>query len=311
MKLKLKNTRLLNCFFLSLATALISLVICLFQLKNTAQQEINSESERYQSYLVAERLRQSSDDLTSMSRLYVTTGEKKYRDYYNEVLAIRNGTAPLPVTYDEPYWDLVIANQLAQHYTPAKSLAEMMLEHHFTLKEFALLAEAENKSNLLAQIEIKAMNALEGKFDDGSGNYTVQGKPNQQLARQLLFGEDYLTAKANVMKPIRQFFEHVNLRTEKDNEALDDKMLHIIVIAISLAIISTVLMLFSGMPSAPSRRFTAWARFSDRLRLYSMVPRGSVWPMMLTGLPTFLMQSASESTTGVLAGDSSYWSLPK
>lgn len=245
MKLKLKNTRLLNCFFLSLATALISLVICLFQLKNTAQQEINSESERYQSYLVAERLRQSSDDLTSMSRLYVTTGEKKYRDYYNEVLAIRNGTAPLPVTYDEPYWDLVIANQLAQHYTPAKSLAEMMLEHHFTLKEFALLAEAENKSNLLAQIEIKAMNALEGKFDDGSGNYTVQGKPNQQLARQLLFGEDYLTAKANVMKPIRQFFEHVNLRTEKDNEALDDKMLHIIVIAISLAIISTVLMLFS------------------------------------------------------------------
>lgn len=245
MKLNLKNTRLLNCFFFFLATALVSLVVCLFELKHIAHQEIISEEERYQSYMIADRLRQSSDDLTAMARLYVSTGEKKYRDYYNNILAIRNGNAPRPLKYDEPYWDLVITHKIIPNYAEAKSLAEMMLEHHFTLKEFALLLEAENKSNSLAQTETKAMNTIEGKYEDDLGNYTIPGKPNQQLAQHMLFNAEYMEAKAQVMLPIREFFEQVNMRTSKKHEELDAKMFQIILTAISLAILSTLLMLFS------------------------------------------------------------------
>ncbi|MGL5741816.1 MAG: hypothetical protein ACRCXC_04350 [Legionella sp.] len=48
-------------------------------------------------------MRQSSDDLTDMARMYIITGEKKYRDYYDEIMAIRNGTSPRPINYDELY----------------------------------------------------------------------------------------------------------------------------------------------------------------------------------------------------------------
>ncbi|WP_428412083.1 hypothetical protein [Legionella sp.] len=53
------------------------------------------------------------------------------------------------MNYDEPYWDLIITNKSPKDYQTPKSLGGMMLEHHFSLKEFALLVKAENKSNTL------------------------------------------------------------------------------------------------------------------------------------------------------------------
>ncbi|WP_131795272.1 adenylate/guanylate cyclase domain-containing protein [Fluoribacter gormanii] len=243
-KLHLKNTRLLYYFFFFLALSLVSLIICLFALKHIAVQEVIDGNERYQLYMLANKLRQSSDDLTEMARLYVVTGEKKYRKYYDEILSIRNGTSPLPLNYDELYWDLVIDNKRPQPYGPAKSLSAMMLEHHFTLKEFSLLAKAENQSNQLSETEIKAMNLFDGKYQDKSGDYTIIGKPNPQLAQQMVFGADYMSAKLQVMKPLQEFFTLVDNRTFITNEKIDLKMSKIIALALALSLLSTILMLF-------------------------------------------------------------------
>ena len=63
----------------------------------TAGERADAESRRSNSFELAERLRQSSNDLTRMVRLYVSTGEARYRDHYREILEIRNGTAARPV----------------------------------------------------------------------------------------------------------------------------------------------------------------------------------------------------------------------
>ncbi|MDR3500989.1 MAG: adenylate/guanylate cyclase domain-containing protein [Legionella sp.] len=245
MKLNLKNTRLINCFFSFLAITLICLIYCLFELKYYSAQEMLTELDRHKAYSIADELRQSSDDLTTMARLYVTTSNKKYRNYYDQVLAIRNGIAPRPVKYDEPYWDLIIANKSPKDYQTPKSLTEMMLENHFTLKEFALLAKAENKSNALTQIEIKAMNAVDGKFQDSSGHYTIQGKPDPELAQKLLFNDEYMNTKTEVMQPIREFFEQVNSRVQRTILSIEAQVQHTISIALGLAFLSTIIMIFS------------------------------------------------------------------
>ena len=46
-----------------------------------------------------------------------------------------------------------------------------------TDEELALVARANQLSNALVILETEAMNAVEGKFKDASGNYTVQGAP--------------------------------------------------------------------------------------------------------------------------------------
>ena len=57
----------------------------------------------------ADGLRQTSDDLTRMIRLYAVTGDPLYSEYFHEILAIRNGESPRPAKYFEiPYWDIVL-----------------------------------------------------------------------------------------------------------------------------------------------------------------------------------------------------------
>ncbi|MBT8041159.1 MAG: hypothetical protein KJN78_13010 [Gammaproteobacteria bacterium] len=47
-----------------------------------------AESRRYESFMLANQLHQSSDDLTRMARTYVVTGDSRYEDYFNRIPAI-------------------------------------------------------------------------------------------------------------------------------------------------------------------------------------------------------------------------------
>jgi methyl-accepting chemotaxis protein len=50
-----------------------------------------SEKQRYDSYVLAEVLRQTSDDLTRFARTYVVTGDPRFEKYYWDILAMREG----------------------------------------------------------------------------------------------------------------------------------------------------------------------------------------------------------------------------
>lgn len=58
------------------------------------QNLIKNQERRYQSYLLADELRQSSDDLTRFARTYVVTQDRKHEQMYWKILAIRNGEKP-------------------------------------------------------------------------------------------------------------------------------------------------------------------------------------------------------------------------
>ena len=53
-----------------------------------------TEARRYQSFKLADELRQTSDDLTRMARLFVVTADDRYKHYFDEILAIREESAP-------------------------------------------------------------------------------------------------------------------------------------------------------------------------------------------------------------------------
>lgn len=58
---------------------------------NNQGELIESQERRYQSYLLADELRQSSDDLTRLARTYVVTQNPLYEKMYWSILDIRNG----------------------------------------------------------------------------------------------------------------------------------------------------------------------------------------------------------------------------
>jgi sigma-B regulation protein RsbU (phosphoserine phosphatase) len=174
-----------------------------------------AEVRRYQSYKLADGLRQTSDDLTRMTRLYVATGDTRYRTYFDRILAIREGTAPRPLDYyGNVYWDFVVAwGKPPRGDGKAIALEQLMLDAHFTDDELAFLRKAKSRSDAQAALESRAMDAVQGRFLDERGRLTRTGPPDLELARRLVNGSEYHQAKAEMMTPIHDFLGRVESRT--------------------------------------------------------------------------------------------------
>jgi methyl-accepting chemotaxis protein len=99
---------------------------------------------RYQSFLLADELRQSSDDLTRLARTYVVTGDPKWEQQYNEILDIRNGKRPRPQAYERIYWDFRAAGQdTVRPPGQAVALLDLMKQAGFADNELAKLTQAQ------------------------------------------------------------------------------------------------------------------------------------------------------------------------
>ncbi|MBX9936480.1 MAG: EAL domain-containing protein [Burkholderiaceae bacterium] len=165
--------------------------------------------ERLGSYVLVDELRQSSDDLTHMARLYVVTGEPRFRQYYQDILDIRNGVKPRPERYDSVYWDFVVATGAAPRPDGKRAVAllDLMRQAGFTNEEFDILAQAKGMSDLLTRTEQEAMRlrALQGQNQAA----------NHALALTLMHNADYLSVKAGIMQPIDRFHALMSERTQR------------------------------------------------------------------------------------------------
>ncbi|WP_342117727.1 methyl-accepting chemotaxis protein [Pseudoduganella sp. OTU4001] len=172
------------------------------QAQNEASQ---ANAERYRSYLLADELRQSSDDLTRLARTYVMTGDQSYERQYLEILDIRNGKKPRPENYERIYWDFVAAGNLKPTADGETApLLEMMKKTGFTEQELGKLAEAQANSDGLVRTETIAMNAVKKK-DEAS----------TEMARRLMHDGDYHRNKARIMQPVNEFLALLDQRTSQ------------------------------------------------------------------------------------------------
>ena len=161
---------------------------------------------RYQSYLLANELRQSSDDLTRMVRSYVVTGDPVYKANYQAILDIRDGKQPRPVGYQAIYWDLVLKGKLPSDGSgSAIPLLELMRQDGFSVEEFSKLAEAKVHSDNLTATEFEAMRLVE--------TTGPQAEANRAKARLMLYGDQYHQYKAAIMQPINEFHQLMEKRT--------------------------------------------------------------------------------------------------
>ena len=166
-----------------------------------------ANEQRQISYVLADQLRQSSEDLTRMVRAYAVTGDERYKTYYQNILAIRNGTLPRPSSYFYAYWDLVIAGQLSPPGTDGQAVAllELMRQADISGAELEKLALAKANSDALAELELRAIALVESKGPDIAAD--------KVKARELLYGDAYLLAKSNIMKPINDVYRLTDQRT--------------------------------------------------------------------------------------------------
>ncbi len=223
---------------------LVSIFIILNILKSNQIESVKAEDIRYQSNLAADELRQSSDDLTRLARLYVVIKNiepeqaKEYLREYNAILDIRNGKAPRPEKYNEIYWDFAAVQ--GKNPTPnsslTKALTDIMKDLKFTDEEFALLNESNEKSDDLVNTEVMAMNLVEGKIGDAEKAVMQPGETPQQTAIRIMHDKTYMTNKANIMQPINQALDKMNNRTADNVAAIQAKVQALTILGTSVVV---------------------------------------------------------------------------
>ncbi|CEJ14751.1 Methyl-accepting chemotaxis protein III [bacterium YEK0313] len=194
--------------------AICALAVVWFMYKATTDELKRATESRYTSFLLASELRQSSDDLTRLARTYSVTGDARYEAQYNAIVEIRDGRRPRPLNPERIYWDFVAVDGAKPRPDgAARPLTALMREAGFTEAELQKLAQAERLSNNLVKLETTAMNAVKGLFADAAGAFTVRRDPNLELARNLLHSPDYHRLKAEIMRPVDEFFTLLDERT--------------------------------------------------------------------------------------------------
>lgn len=222
---------------------------------------------KYRSYLLADEFRQSSDDLTRLARTYVVTGDVSFKQQYNDIIEIRNGTKPRPHDYHRIYWDFVAAgDQQPRPSGRSVALLDLMKDAGFTAEEFAKLEEAKGKSDGLVALEVEAMNAVEGKDKQGR---SVPADADR--ARQLVHSKQYHRFKAEIMKPVDEFFVRLEQRTQGAVTEAEQRL-----------------------------RLFEWATLSAALLLIGSVMSlaGFVWKRVLVGL-----EGIRSAMSAIMAGD--------
>ncbi len=291
----------LTLIFLALL-AMVGAALYVVRLTVQSQEEIGAaEIRRYDSYKLADELRQSSDDLTQMARLYVNTADSRFRDYFERIQAIRNGEAPRPVDYERIYWDFLAASGKDPRPPGAPvALESLMRDMHYTKDDFELLRQSKARSDTLIQFEERAMNAMLGLFADADGHYTIKGARDQDLARKLMHSGDYLAAKAEIMGPIEDFLVNIDKRTAAEVSRLQQRGQRLNTVAVAIMSVSVALILISML--VIQRRLSSLPSEAGRAEEIGGLDGGkslpsaiwTAWPLLMAGVIACL---AIQSTT--------------
>lgn len=101
----MKLKQLFILLLIANSIALTSVVFILSEYQNAIKKLEDAYAMQHRSLILADELRQSSDDLTRMARTHVITGKEMFKKQFHTVLDIRNGLKPRPKNYNRIYWD--------------------------------------------------------------------------------------------------------------------------------------------------------------------------------------------------------------
>jgi two-component system sensor histidine kinase EvgS len=257
----------IRVLFGTLLTLVMLLAAGLFSVtilqRDTAVRRTAAEHQRVTSFRLSDQMRQSSNDLTRMVRLYVETGEPRYRRYYDEILAIRRGRAPRPRNYDSSFWDRVLADgESAVHTGPPTSLPELMRRAHFASAEFTALNASLHASDHLAQLEERVMDAVAPRIARGVDRaYPSDVEPQYRL----LVDDAYHREKGRIMGAIERFTKLVEDRTSARSAALQQRTERLLVSQTGILVLLGITLLLTLALAArtiarPLARLTAVTR---------------------------------------------------
>ncbi len=242
-----------NLWIAGVALSVLAVVALALTLGSTADRQgevMAITKERRGDLELAAHLRQGSEDLTRMARNFAVTGDSRYEDIYRRIVAVREGKAPRPPGDSPAYWDLLLANApVPKGEGEHLSLAEELNRAKLPAAEQALASRAQSAQEALAKLEERALGAMKGRDAAAGGAAATPGQSDPVQALRILYGEEYLEAKARVLQAIGELQTGIELRTRGDLAARHQALARALqiewLVLVGFAIASTAFLLFA------------------------------------------------------------------
>ncbi|MBF0262203.1 MAG: response regulator [Magnetococcales bacterium] len=224
-------------------------MITMIQVKRAHDEVVVVQNHRQNAVAITGELQQETEQLVRFVRAYTVTGEPRYLLYYYDIVSIRMGTKPAPVTsHPSTYWDLVVAERL-HHELPdskgANSIQDRMRSVGFIDQELEGMQEVVRATEAMNQIEQVAFAATQGLYDPVSETFVSDGTPHLDFASKLVHSQTYNLLKSNLSEAVERLTRMVDARTAVEVASATSRLDHVIHRAILLWIVTLTIIVVS------------------------------------------------------------------
>ncbi len=204
--------------FIVQSTAIILMMVCLIGMIVMVRISINDILHTHEKtsvcQLLASELRQSSEDLSNNSRMYVVSGGNEiYSNEYDDILAWRSGRAPRPTN-------------LADNLFPGETinLVDLLEQVGFTEEELITVETSLALSDGLGKTEAQAMESIRlGKIVSGP-QFAIPGESVQEFALRILTNDSYNSISHQIIRPLDTLNANITQRMAEEARVIDRNM---------------------------------------------------------------------------------------
>lgn len=223
--------------FVVQSTAIILMMMCLIGMIVMVRISINDILHTHEKtsvcQLLANELRQSSEDLSNNSRMFVVSGGNEiYSNEYDDILAWRSGRAPRP-------------SNLAENLFPGETINMMDLLKRvgFTEEELITVETSLALSDGLGKTETQAMESVRlGKIVSGP-QLAIPGESVEEFALRILTNDSYNAITHQIIRPLDTLNANITQRMAEESRVLDRNMFiyQTIMFVITLLVVAQII----------------------------------------------------------------------
>jgi len=163
--------------------------------------------------LMAQEIKEVSDQLTNTARAFVATGDPEYFRQYEEIVAWKNGNIVRPATCHHL---LSPGKMISQH--------DLLKQLGCSKSEMELLVKSADLSNALVGVESQAMACIRrNKFVKGTLSMK-EGETFKDFALRIMYDENYTSSVAEIIKPMNEFFLKLDARMTRSVDRMTKRM---------------------------------------------------------------------------------------
>ncbi|MDO9285875.1 MAG: response regulator [Aquabacterium sp.] len=252
MRLKVVADSFLALMLLALGINL-ALLLVVRQAGDTTAQAV---ARRDAAHAQVDQLVHETDLLSHLVQSYTTTGRVGYLEIYYDILAVRQGDKPAPVTNDPAaYWREVVAGRRSAAL-PAqgdrRTLIDRLRTQEFSLVELDAARAALAATEPMQAIEKTAFAATQGLYDRRTQRFVSDGEPDMALAIELVHAPAYEAHRAGLLDAVQRLASTVEARTSQEVDAARERLQQAIVA--TLAVNALLLPLFLKAAQVIHRR---------------------------------------------------------